>query len=76
MLTQREHDALARWYSQQEILDETERLIRAQDWERLEEHLHMRCLFALSRHHELTVREDLDVTEFAAVPPGWLAGLA
>jgi len=53
MLTEREHDALVQWYSQKEILDETKRLIRAKAWERLEEHLHMRCLFALSRHSEL-----------------------
>lgn len=53
MLTEREHDALVQWYSQKEILDEAERLIRAKAWERLEEHLHMRCLFALSRHSEL-----------------------
>jgi len=53
MLTEREHDALVQWYSQKEILDVAERLIRAKAWERLEEHLHMRCLFALSRHSEL-----------------------
>jgi hypothetical protein len=53
MLTEREHDALVQWYSQKEILDETKRLVRAKAWERLEEHLHMRCLFALSRHSEL-----------------------
>ena len=53
MLSEREHDALVRWYSQQEILDETKRLVRAEKWEQLEEHLHMRCLFALSRHSEL-----------------------
>jgi hypothetical protein len=44
MLTEREHDALVRWYSQKEILDEAKRLIRARAWERLEEHLHMGCL--------------------------------
>ena len=53
MLTEREHDALIRWYSQKEILDEAKRLIRAKAWEQLEEDLHMRCLFALSRHSEL-----------------------
>ncbi len=53
MLTERESDALVRWYSQPEILDEAKRLIGAKEWEQLEEHLHMRCLFALARHSEL-----------------------
>jgi hypothetical protein len=53
MLTDREHDALVQWYSQPEILDEARRLARAEQWEDLEEHLQMRCLFALSRHSKL-----------------------
>jgi hypothetical protein len=53
MLSEREHDALVQWYSQPEILEEARRLIKAKEWEQLEEHLHMRCLFTLSRHVEL-----------------------
>ena len=53
MLTERENDAPVRWYSQPKILDEAKRLIGAKAWEQLEEHLHMRCLFALARHSEL-----------------------
>lgn len=53
MLTEREHEALRQWYSQPKILDEVKRLVAAEEWEDLEEHLQMRCLFALSRHSEL-----------------------
>ncbi len=53
MLSEREHDALVQWYSQPAILDEARRLVQAEAWEDLEEHLQMRCLFALSRHFEL-----------------------
>ena len=53
MLTDREKDALRKWYRQNAVKSEAKRLIDAQAWEALEEHLHMRCLFPLGRHGEL-----------------------
>jgi hypothetical protein len=53
MLTDRERDALRQWYRLKKIRDESELLIGKRLWEELEEHLQMRCLFALSRHSEL-----------------------
>jgi hypothetical protein len=53
MLTDREKDALRKWYRQDQVKSESKRLIDEQAWEALEEHLHMRCLLPLGRHGEL-----------------------
>jgi hypothetical protein len=53
MLTEKEHEALRSWYRRDVILAEARRLATSEYWEELEEFLHMRCLFALSRHSEL-----------------------
>jgi hypothetical protein len=52
-MTDREKEALRRWYRRDDILTESKRLIDAELWEELEEHLHMRCLFEVSRHTTL-----------------------
>jgi len=53
MLNDRERDALRRWYGRDEVLTEVRMLVDRSRWEDLEELLHMRALFPLSRHSEL-----------------------
>lgn len=53
MLDDRQKDALRRWYGQEKLLGQFKALIDREEWEDLEEHLQMRCLFPLSRHSEL-----------------------
>lgn len=53
MLSDKQKDGLGQWYRQPDILDEARRLVKAQEYESLEEHIQMRSLFALSRHKEL-----------------------
>jgi hypothetical protein len=50
---EKQKDGLRQWYRQPKIMDEARKLIKHQDWEDLEELLHMRCLFALGRTKEL-----------------------
>jgi hypothetical protein len=44
---------LSRWYRRDEVISTAKRLLAAEEWDDLEEHLQMRCLFPLSRHSEL-----------------------
>jgi hypothetical protein len=53
MLTDREKEALLKWYRQDHVKAEAKRLIDQRAWEALEEHLHMRCLFPLGQHDKL-----------------------
>ena len=53
MLNDTEKAALLRWYRQEHVLDEARGLAERGSLAELEEHLHMRCLFALSRHSDL-----------------------
>jgi hypothetical protein len=53
MLNEQERAALKAWYSREKLIDQFQRLIDKEEWEELEEHLQMRCLFPLSRHVEL-----------------------
>ena len=53
MLSKREAEALYKWYSRPQVLEKTKRLLDREEYEELEEYLHMTCLFPLSRHSEL-----------------------
>jgi hypothetical protein len=53
MLDDRQRDALKRWYSREKLLGQFKDIIDKNEWEDLEEHLQMRCLFPMSRHSEL-----------------------
>jgi hypothetical protein len=53
MLSERELQALQRWYSQDKILKQARALYEDQQDEELEEYLHMLALVPLSRHAEL-----------------------
>lgn len=53
MLTDRERDALVRWYSQQHVLDRARELYDEEAHEDLEEFLHKKCLLPLGRHDKL-----------------------
>ncbi|MHC4470495.1 MAG: hypothetical protein ACYTDY_15975 [Planctomycetota bacterium] len=53
MLSPKEKEALRRWYSREKVLEEARRLIETEYWQELEELLHMRGLFPLSRHSQL-----------------------
>lgn len=48
MLTRKERDAVAQWYSQAHICEEARSLFDAQDYEELEMYLHKTCLLPLS----------------------------
>ena len=53
MLDDRQKDALRRWYSRPEIIDEARSLSRQERWEDLEEHVQMTALMPLSRIEQL-----------------------
>ena len=53
MLTDVEKDALLRWYSREQVLEEARRLVDAGKLEQLEDLLHRRALFPLGRHADL-----------------------
>ena len=53
MLDDRQKDALRRWYSRPEIIDEARELSRQERWEDLEEHVQMAALMPLSRTEQL-----------------------
>ena len=53
MLDDRQKDALRRWYSRPEIIDEARELSRQERWEDLEEHVQMPALMPLSRTEQL-----------------------
>ena len=53
MLNDKQIEGLKQWYRRPEVLDEARRLVKAQEFESLEEHIQMRALFPLSRHGEL-----------------------
>ena len=53
MLDDRQKDALRRWYSRPEIIDEARELSREGRWEDLEEHVQMAALMPLSRTEQL-----------------------
>ena len=53
MLDDRQKDALRRWYSRPEIIDEARELSRQERWEDLEEHVQMTALMPLSRTEQL-----------------------
>lgn len=53
MLSDEERAALKQWYAQEHIMEEAQRHLDRAEYEDLEELLHMRCLFPLSRHSEL-----------------------
>ena len=55
MLDDRQKDALRRWYSRPEIIDEARRLSRQERWEDLEEYVQMVALMPLSRTEQLPV---------------------
>ena len=52
-MNEKETAALTAWYSREKLLDQFKHLIDKEQWEELEEHLQMRCLFPVSRHSEL-----------------------
>ena len=52
-LDDRQKEALRRWYSRPEILDDARELSREERWEDLEEHVQMVALMALSRRDQL-----------------------
>jgi hypothetical protein len=53
MLDDKQKDALKRWYSRPEILDQAKDRIEKKYWEDLEELLHMRALIPLGRTADL-----------------------
>ena len=53
MLDDRQKDALRRWYSRPEVIDEARELSRQERWEDLEEHVQMAALMPLSRTEQL-----------------------
>lgn len=52
-MNEKQKAALKAWYSRDALLGQFKKLIEKEEWEELEEHLQMRCLFNLSRHFEL-----------------------
>jgi hypothetical protein len=52
-MNEKEKEALKLWYTREKLLGQFRELIEKEEWEELEEHLQMRCLFPLSRHFEL-----------------------
>jgi len=53
MLSDKQKAGLRQWYRRPDVLDEARRLVKAQEFEALEEHIQMRALFPLSRHGDL-----------------------
>jgi len=53
MLDETQRDAIARWYSQQDVLAEAQRLCDAGAHEELEGYLHRTCLLPIGRHDAL-----------------------
>ena len=53
MLDDKQKEALRRWYSRPEVLDQARERIEKKYWEDLEELLHMRALMPLSRTADL-----------------------
>ena len=53
MLDDKQKDALKRWYSRPEVLDQARDRIEKKYWEDLEELLHMRALMPLGRTADL-----------------------
>lgn len=53
MLSEKETSALERWYRKDDVLTTAKKLLAAEEWDDLEEHIQMRCLFPISRHSEL-----------------------
>ena len=53
MLTERERDALRRWYAQPHVLERVRQLRDTADPEDVEEYLHKLCLFPLGKHDQL-----------------------
>jgi hypothetical protein len=53
MLDDKQKEALKRWYSRPEILEQAKERIEKKYWEDLEELLHMRALIPLGRTSEL-----------------------
>jgi hypothetical protein len=53
MLDDRQKDALWRWYSRPEIIDEARELSRLESWEDLEEHVQMAALMPLGKIEQL-----------------------
>ncbi len=53
MLNEKKTAALKAWYSREKLIGQFKDLIDKEEWEELEEHLQMRCLFPISRHSEL-----------------------
>ncbi|MFH1808147.1 MAG: hypothetical protein ABIJ09_05345 [Pseudomonadota bacterium] len=53
MLSDREREAIERWYAQDKVVDRARALYEDQQDDELEEHLHMLALVPLSRHNEL-----------------------
>ncbi len=52
-MNEKQKAALKAWYSREKLLGQFKELIDKEEWEELEEHLQMRCLFDLSRHFDL-----------------------
>jgi hypothetical protein len=53
MLTEAEHDAMTRWYSQERIIDEARKFLEREDYLDLEEYIHKFSLFPLGNHGSL-----------------------
>ena len=53
MFTDKERDAVVRWYSEPQVLERARELYEAGQYEPLEEYLHKTCLIPLGRHDEL-----------------------
>jgi hypothetical protein len=53
MLNDKQLEGLRQWYRRPDVLDEARRLVKAQEFEALEEHIQMRALFPLSHHGDL-----------------------
>ena len=53
MLNETETEALRLWYRQDSVMEPARRMLDGEDWDELEEHLQMRCLFPISHHTEL-----------------------
>jgi len=66
MLTDEQRQALRRWYSEAEVVDEARRLLTKKEYLQLEDYLHKTCLMPLSRHDQLPdyMRDDSGATLF------------
>lgn len=53
MLTDREREAIQRWYSEDRVIEAAQRFVRDREYQQLEDYLHKTALLPLGRHDQL-----------------------